>query len=83
MPGGFNVVHPARENKTTTPQPTVTLAATSRPHRQVFGWKERCWYRLHASKLYTLALSRAASGDVPICVFDLNKGAAVAKRPGT
>ncbi|CAM9270672.1 unnamed protein product [Ectocarpus sp. 12 AP-2014] len=50
--------------------------------KHVFGWKERCWYRLHASKLYTLELSRAVAGDVPVCVFDLSKGATVAKRPG-
>lgn len=49
--------------------------------RLVLG-KERCWYRLHTSKLYTLQLSRAARGDLPTCVFDLSKGATVAKRPG-
>ncbi|CAM9150257.1 unnamed protein product [Ascophyllum nodosum] len=49
--------------------------------RQVLG-KERCWYRLHASKLYTLQLRKAAMGDLPTCVFDLTKGVTVAKRPG-
>lgn len=51
-------------------------------HRQVLGRKERCWYRLHESKLFTLELGRAAAGDVPVCVFELGKGATVAKRPG-
>lgn len=50
--------------------------------RMVLGRKERCWYRLHASKLYNLELRRATMGDVPVCVFDLRKGATVAKRPG-
>ncbi|CAM9540749.1 unnamed protein product, partial [Laminaria digitata] len=50
--------------------------------RQVFGRKERCWYRLHSAKLYTLELRGAAKGDVPTCVFDLSQGTAIAKRPG-
>lgn len=50
--------------------------------RFTLGRKERCWYRLHSSRLYTLELGRAARGDGPVCVFDLRKGAVVAPRPG-
>ena len=57
-------------------------SADETTNRQVWGRKERCWYRLHSSKLYTLELRGAAKGDVPTCVFDLGQGTAIAKRPG-
>lgn len=52
------------------------------PRRQVFGRKERCWYRLHNNQLYTLELDRAENGDVPVSVFNLRNGATVVCKPG-
>lgn len=76
--------HHMRHHSHRNPHANSRSASSHHVHhrRLVWGRKERCWYRLHSSKLYTLELRRAATGDVPVCVFDLNNGATVAKRPG-